>query len=128
MPSPARSSRTSRLEKVISFRVISAADRLPVLMDDRVDIVVRNMTMNCARWEDIAFSAVYYESGQKLLVRQDLAEQSNPVDTVAELSGLSVCAPLGTTSLTNIQEQAPDGHRDRHRDQPHAVPGEVPAR
>ncbi len=97
------------LEKVITFRVITAADRLPALIDDRVDIVVRNMTMNCARWEEIAFSAVYYESGQKLLVRQDLADRADPVDTVAELTGLRVCAPLGTTSLTNIQDLAPAG-------------------
>jgi polar amino acid transport system substrate-binding protein len=96
------------LDQAITFRVINAAERLPALIDERVDIVVRNMTMNCARWVDIAFSAVYYESGQKLLVRQDLADLADPVDTVAELGGLRVCAPLGTTSLTNIEEQAPD--------------------
>jgi polar amino acid transport system substrate-binding protein len=96
------------LEKVITFRVITAAQRLEVLQDERVDIVVRNMTINCARWADIAFSAVYYESGQKLLVREDLADRANPVDTVAELAGLRVCAPLGTTSLANIEEVAPD--------------------
>ncbi len=96
------------LEKVITFRVITAADRLPALIDGRVDVVVRNMTVNCARWKEIAFSAVYYESGQKLLVRQDLADRNDPVDTVEELSGLRVCAPLGTTSLSNIQDLAPD--------------------
>lgn len=93
---------------VVTYRVITAADRLPVLQDERVDIVARNMTINCVRWEDIAFSAVYYLSGQKLLVRKDLADQDNPVDTVAELAGLRVCAPLGTTSLANITERAPD--------------------
>lgn len=97
------------LEKVITFRVISAAQRLEALQNEQVDIVVRNMTMNCARWELIGFSAVYYESGQKLLVRQDLADGTGPVvDTVGELSGLSVCAPNGTTSLDNIRELAPD--------------------
>ncbi len=97
------------LEKVITFRVISAAQRLDALANEQVDIVVRNMTMNCARWELIGFSAVYYESGQKLLVRQDLADATGPVvDTVTELSGLSVCAPNGTTSLDNIRELAPD--------------------
>jgi polar amino acid transport system substrate-binding protein len=80
---------------------------LGVLDKEQVDIVVRNMTMNCARWVDIGFSEVYYESGQKLLVRQDLADLPNPVDTVAELSGLRVCAPTGTTSLDNITKLAP---------------------
>ncbi len=91
---------------VVAYRVITAADRLPVLQADQVDIVARNMTINCVRWQDIAFSAVYYLSGQKLLVRKDLADDG--VDTVAELSGLRVCAPLGTTSLANITEKAPD--------------------
>jgi polar amino acid transport system substrate-binding protein len=95
------------LDNAITFRVISAADRLKVLQNEQVDIVVRNMTMNCARWVDIAFSAVYYESGQKLLVRQDLADLPDPVDTVPELAGLRVCAPTGTTSLDNIRKEAP---------------------
>jgi polar amino acid transport system substrate-binding protein len=93
-----------KLDDVITFRVITAADRLPALKERRVDIVVRNMTMNCVRWQDVAFSAVYYRSGQKLLVRKDLAGE---VDTVAELSGLRVCAPDGTTSLANIRDRAP---------------------
>lgn len=92
--------------KSVTYRVITAADRLPVLQDEQVDLVVRNMTINCLRWQDIAFSAVYYQSGQKLLVRKDLADEG--VDTVVELSGLRVCAPDGTTSLANIRELAPD--------------------
>ncbi len=33
------------------------------------------MTINCARWEQIAFSAEYYHSGQKLLVPSDLERE-----------------------------------------------------
>ncbi len=90
----------------ITLRVITAADRLPALQEGRVDLVARNMTINCDRWKEIAFSAVYYLSGQKLLVRSDLA--TTGVDTVDELAGLRVCAPSGTTSLANIAAQAPD--------------------
>ena len=64
------------------------------------------MTINCVRWQDIAFSAVYYLSGQKLLVRKDLADQG--VDTVAELSGLRVCAPRARPVSPTSREQAPD--------------------
>lgn len=92
--------------KAYELRVITAADRLPALQEERVDIVVRNMTINCQRWQDIAFSAEYYRSGQKVLVRQDLAEDG--VDSVGELDGVSVCAPTGTSSLENVREQAPD--------------------
>jgi len=91
--------------RFIQLRVITAADRIPLLQSQVVDIVVRNMTINCTRWEDIAFSAEYYRSGQKLMVRQDLADAG--VDSVAELADVRVCAPSGTSSLENITRLAP---------------------
>ncbi|MDP2771913.1 MAG: glutamate ABC transporter substrate-binding protein [Nocardioides sp.] len=95
--------------KAYELKVITAADRLPALQEERVDVVVRNMTINCVRWESIAFSAEYYRSGQKTLVRSDLADAQGPViDTPAELAGLRVCAPTGTSSLDNIKRESPD--------------------
>ena len=58
-------------ENQIELIVISTADRTKVLQEKRVDIVVRNMTMNCARWQDIAFSSEYFQSGLKILVKKD---------------------------------------------------------
>jgi polar amino acid transport system substrate-binding protein len=95
--------------KAYELRVITAGDRLTVLQEQTVDIVVRNMTINCVRWQSIAFSAEYYRSGQKILVRSDLADATGPVvDTPAELAGLRVCAPLGTSSLDNIKRESPE--------------------
>ncbi len=91
----------------VELRVITAADRIPLLENGEVDIVARNMTINCDRWTQVAFSAEYYRAGQKTLVRKDLAAPPNPVDTVKELAGLRVCAPNGTTSLQNLITQAP---------------------
>ena len=90
----------------IQLRVITAADRIPLLQEGDLDIVVRNMTINCDRWTQIAFSAEYYRAGQKVLVRKDLEEQG--IDSAAELAGLRVCAPDGTTSLANILTEAPE--------------------
>lgn len=90
----------------VTLRVITAADRIPVLQEREVDMVVRNMTINCSRWEDIAFSNEYYRSGQKILARKDLADDG--VDSPAELAGLRVCAPVNTTSLENIRTESPD--------------------
>ncbi len=92
-------------ETRVQLRVITAADRIPVLESRAVDVVVRNMTINCDRWEQVAFSAVYYESGQKVLVRADLADT---VRGPADLAGLRVCAPNDTTSLANIAAASPD--------------------
>ena len=49
----------------VQLVVITAADRIPVLQNRTVDIVVRAMTMTCARWNDIAFSSVYYQAGSE---------------------------------------------------------------
>ncbi len=87
----------------VQLRVITAADRIPLLVADEIDIVARNMTINCTRWEQIAFSAEYFRSGQKLLVRK-----GSGIKSIEDMSGKRACAPVGTTSIENIQALAPD--------------------
>lgn len=87
----------------IELKVITAADRIPVLEDREVDIVARNMTVTCARWEQIGFSQVYYQSGQKILVRQ-----GSDITGLDTLAGHKVCAPNGTSSMDNLIRLAPD--------------------
>ncbi len=100
----------------LKLRVINAADRLPLLgattpdgkkHKQEIDIVARNMTMNCTRWSQIGFSAVYYNATQKVLVREDdvAAFEKNGVKS---LSGKKVCAPAGSTSIDNIKKIQPD--------------------
>lgn len=80
----------------VELKVITAAQRIPFLVDGQVDIVARNMTVNCARWEQIAFSQIYYNAGQKVLVGKGSGI------TIDTLEGKRLCAPEGTTSLDNI--------------------------
>ena len=84
------------------LRVITAAQRIDALKNHEVDIVARNMTINCDRWTQIAFSAEYYRSGQKLL-----ATRGSKIKGLADLNGRRVCAPRGTSSLVQIQAKAP---------------------
>lgn len=86
----------------VELRVITAAQRLEVLSAHEVDVVIRTMTMTCARWNDIAFSAEYYRSGQKLLVRKGVE-----VTGIADVGSLRVCAPTGTSSLATIRTKVP---------------------
>jgi len=83
----------------IEFRVITAAQRIPALTEGTVDIVPRNMTINCARWEQIAFSAEYYRSGQKVLV-----PSTSPAETLDDLAGKRVCAPNSSTSMDKLKQ------------------------
>ena len=91
------------------LRVINAADRIPLLDSHAIDIVVRNMTINCARWQQIAFSAEYYHAGQKVMLRSDLAAKYQGPQSLAEHT---VCAPAGTTSIDNIRRIEPDATAD----------------
>ncbi|MGO1279703.1 MAG: transporter substrate-binding domain-containing protein, partial [Cellulosimicrobium funkei] len=50
----------------LQFRVITSGQRLEVLENGEVDLVARAFTINCERWESIAFSAEYYHAGQKV--------------------------------------------------------------
>ncbi|GAB4013307.1 glutamate ABC transporter substrate-binding protein [Nocardioides ultimimeridianus] len=83
------------------FRVITASNRIPYLEDGTVDMVIRAFTINCDRWQQIAFSSEYFDAGQKVLVRKDAAASyAGP----QSLAGKTVCAVSGTTSLANIQK------------------------
>lgn len=87
----------------IEYKVITAAQRIELLQEDEIDLVVRNMTITCDRWDQIDFSAEYYHATQKVLVREDIA-----YDGPADLAELQVCAPTGSTSLANITTVEPD--------------------
>ncbi|MFC7500827.1 transporter substrate-binding domain-containing protein, partial [Nocardioides sp. GCM10030258] len=93
------------LDVTLQLRVVTALQRIPLLESGDIDMVARNMTVNCTRWTQVAFSAVYYNATQKVLVRSDdvgAYEKSG----VASLKGKSVCAPAGSTSIDNITEKA----------------------
>ena len=89
-------------ENAYQLKVITAAQRIPALQDGDVDIVARNMTINCDRWKQIAFSSEYYRSGQKILVRK-----GSKANSLNDLSGQKVCAPRGTSSMDNLVKLAP---------------------
>jgi polar amino acid transport system substrate-binding protein len=86
-------------ENKVQFRIITAAQRIPLLQSREVDMVARNMTMNCDRWAKVAFSAEYYHSGQKVLVAR-----GNPAKTLEDLKGQRVCAPKDTSTLDNLKK------------------------
>lgn len=98
----------------VQLRVITAADRLPLLGGDdaegnphpvELDLVVRNFTINSCRKEQVDFSAVYYQATQKVLVSADEADSYTGPESLA---GKKVCAPNASTSLATIERAQPD--------------------
>lgn len=81
----------------VVFRPLIEADRIPAARSGRVDLLAATLTVNCTRREEVDFSAVYYEAGQRILVNRGSA-----VTSLNDLRGRRVCASRGSTSLTTI--------------------------
>lgn len=99
----------------LELRVITAAQRIPMLQAGDVDLVIRNFTINSDRWGCIAFSAEYYHSSQKVLVGKSLDDEdpaNGEYRDPSDLADLRVCAPIGSTSLERIQELEPKAITD----------------
>lgn len=95
----------------IQYKVITYAQRIPSLQDGSVDLVAHTMTINCTRWNQIAFSSTYYDSGQMILVKRTLGEpaagERRAEDTTIETldaDGKTVCAPAGSTNVENVAD------------------------
>jgi polar amino acid transport system substrate-binding protein len=81
----------------LQYVVVTTADRIPDLKAKTVDIVADTMTINCSRWQDVAFSTDYYNAGQTVLV-----PSTSKVNSIDALGGQKVCAADGSTSIANI--------------------------
>jgi polar amino acid transport system substrate-binding protein len=88
--------------KAIEFKAISSAQRIPVIQNQSVDIVADAMTINCERATQVAFTTVYYEAGQRIMV-----PFNSSVRSTRDLAGRKVCATKGSTSIENIRRRAP---------------------
>jgi polar amino acid transport system substrate-binding protein len=82
----------------VEFKAISDAQRIPEVQSGAVDIVAHTMTINCARLQQVDFSTVYFDAGQRILVRSD-----SPVKSLSDLGGQKICATTGSTSIANIR-------------------------
>jgi polar amino acid transport system substrate-binding protein len=86
----------------IQFRVITYAARLPLLESGEIDAVAHTMTINCARWNRIAFSSEYYRAGQQILVKS-----TSKATRIEELPVKSrICVPSGGTSVETLKGYA----------------------
>lgn len=79
-----------------------SANRIPFLLEDRVDVVISTMTRNEERLQQIDFSKIYYLAGQKILVKSDSEYQS--IDDIVA-AGVPVCSGQGSTSEENLREK-----------------------
>jgi len=82
----------------VEFRAVNSAQRITDIQSGEVDIVASTMTITCARLQQVDFSTVYFDAGQRVLV-----PINSPVTGIADLGGRKVCAATRSTSLANLQ-------------------------
>ncbi|MFF9348415.1 glutamate ABC transporter substrate-binding protein [Streptomyces sp. NPDC014734] len=83
-------------ERVV-FRVVSTADRVKLLETGDVDIVVRTMTIDCAK--HVAFSLPYFTAGQQVLAPKSMKITGYD----ASLVGKRVCTADGSSARKNLE-------------------------
>ncbi|WP_280258511.1 glutamate ABC transporter substrate-binding protein [Nocardia wallacei] len=86
----------------VEYRILGSADRERALQEHTVDVVVKTMTITCARRERVAFSSTYLMSHQRVL-----AVKNSGINGLADLAGKRVCVVSGTTSLDLIRRRQP---------------------
>ncbi|MFI1221449.1 MULTISPECIES: glutamate ABC transporter substrate-binding protein [unclassified Streptomyces] len=86
----------------VIFRAIPTNQRIAALESDRVDVVVRTMTINCKRLEQVSFSTAYFQAGQQVLA----PKESTITGYDASLKGKRVCSAEGSTAYEALEQEA----------------------
>ncbi|WP_280343422.1 glutamate ABC transporter substrate-binding protein [Nocardia neocaledoniensis] len=81
----------------IELRSVSAADRIPLLQEKKVDMIVRTFSATCERRRDVDFSGVYYRAAQRIA-----APKGSGITDAAGLAGKRVCFTKGTTAAAPL--------------------------
>lgn len=89
-------------ETKVVFRSIPTSQRIPALQDKDVDVVVRTMTINCERIQDVAFSTEYFTGDQAVLAPAD----SDITGFDESLDGKRVCTADGSTGQGALEEES----------------------
>ncbi|MGI8877422.1 MAG: glutamate ABC transporter substrate-binding protein [Candidatus Limnocylindria bacterium] len=93
----------SDIDKFIEYVPVVSATRIPTLTESKADFVIATFTINDDRKKQIDFSDVYFNTGQKILVKKD----NSTITKVTDLNGKRVCSAKGSTSEVNIRKEAP---------------------
>ncbi|MFG3128587.1 glutamate ABC transporter substrate-binding protein [Streptomyces tendae] len=105
----------------VQFKAIPTDQRIPAIQDGRVDMVVRTMTINCDRLEDVAFSAPYFRTGQQVLA----PKSSKITGYDGTLAGKEICTAAGSTALSTLEQDQKDGRLAEGVDLRTTVPNQL---
>ena len=85
----------------VEYKPVTSANRMPMLMEGRVDILAATMTKTPERAKQIDFSYTYFLTGQKFLTKK------GTVHSLKDLQGKKIGTAKGSTSEQNVTKSVP---------------------
>src|ERR671918_3026255 len=85
------------------YREATSDNRIPLLVDGTIDLILSTMTITEERDLEIDFSEPYYVANGDVLV-----PEGSPIQTLDDLNGKRVCTALGSTYADTIKKEVPD--------------------
>jgi ABC-type amino acid transport substrate-binding protein len=85
------------------FREATSDNRIPLLVDGTIDLILSTMTITEERDLEIDFSTPYYVANGDILV-----PEGSDIRGLEDLNGKRVCTALGSTYQDTIKKEAPD--------------------
>jgi glutamate transport system substrate-binding protein len=85
------------------FREATTDNRIPLLVDGTIDLILSTMTITEERDLEIDFSEPYYIANGDVLI-----PEGSDIAAIEDLNGERVCTALGSTYQETIEKQAPD--------------------
>jgi len=85
----------------VEYKPVSSANRMPMLMESRIDLIAATMTKNPERAKQIDFSYTYFLTGQKFLTKK------GTVKSLKDLEGKRIATAKGSTSEQNVAKAVP---------------------
>lgn len=90
-----------KLKVKVEYKPVTSANRMPMLMEGRVDILAATMTKTPERARQIDFSYTYFLTGQKFLTKK------GTVKSLKDLEGKKIGTAKGSTSEQNVKKSVP---------------------
>jgi polar amino acid transport system substrate-binding protein len=85
----------------LELKPVTSASRMPQLIEGNIDIIAATMTRTPERAKQIDFSATYFLTGQKFIVKK------GTVRSLADLDGKRIGTAKGSTSEQNARKALP---------------------
>lgn len=91
----------NKLGVKVEYKPVSSVNRIPMLMEGRIDILAATMTKTPERAKQIDFSYTYFLTGQKFLTKK------GTVKTLKDFEGKKIATVKGSTSEQNVAKEVP---------------------